>query len=129
MAGRVQRARRDRAQHEVVAVLEQPVELTAVALEIRAGVEDLAEHVLHDGDVPADGEQAADLALQVGRCREVVGMDVGLEDPLDLEPMLPHERDHAVGRVAVRVTGGGIVVQHRVDERASASWLDPSRHS
>jgi hypothetical protein len=56
------------------------VELAAVALELGSGVED----VLDDTDVPADGERAAEPVLDVGRGREVVRVDVGLENPLDL---------------------------------------------
>ena len=68
-----------------VAVLEQPVELAAVALELGAFVEDLAEGVLHDRDVLADAELAAELALDVGRSRQVVGMDMRLDQPLQIE--------------------------------------------
>ena len=66
-----------------VAILEQPVELAAVALELGALVEHLAEGVLHDGDVLADADLAAELALDVGRGRQVVGMDMGLDQPFD----------------------------------------------
>ena len=58
---------RHRADHVGVAVLEQTVELAAVALEFGAFVEDLAEGLLHDGDLLADAELAAELALDVGR--------------------------------------------------------------
>jgi hypothetical protein len=60
------------------------VELAAVALELGSGVEHLAEDVLDDTDVPADGERAAEPVLDVGRGREVVRVGVGLENPLDL---------------------------------------------
>ena len=46
VAGRVHDPRADLAQPEPVAVVEQDVELAAVALEFAAGVEDLAEDVL-----------------------------------------------------------------------------------
>jgi hypothetical protein len=64
---------------------EQRVELRAVALELGAFVEDLAEGVLHDHDLAADADLAAELLLDVGRSRQVVGMDVGLDDPLKLQ--------------------------------------------
>jgi hypothetical protein len=59
--------RRDLAQPEGVAVPEQHVELAAVALELGAGVEDLAEYVLDRGDLGADRELAAELLLDVRR--------------------------------------------------------------
>ncbi len=62
MAGCVHRAGLDRADLEGVAILEQVVELAAVALEFGAGIEDLAEGVLDDGDLVADAEPAAELS-------------------------------------------------------------------
>jgi hypothetical protein len=55
-------------------------------LELGPGVENLAEDVLNDADVLADAERAAEPFLDVGRSREVVRVDVGLQDPFDLEP-------------------------------------------
>ncbi len=49
-------ARVDGPQGEAFAVVEEMVELAAVALELRAGIEDLAEHVLDHGDARADGQ-------------------------------------------------------------------------
>jgi hypothetical protein len=57
----------------------------AVALELGAFVEDLAEGVLHDGDLVADADLAAELFLDVGRGRQVVGMDMGLDQPFQLQ--------------------------------------------
>jgi hypothetical protein len=68
-----------------VAVLEQGVELRAVALELGAFVEDLAEGVLHDHDLVTDADLAAELVLDVRRSRKVVGVHMGLDDPLKLE--------------------------------------------
>ena len=74
------------------------VELAAVALEFGPGIEDPAEDVLDDTNVVADAERAAEPLLDVGRGREVVRVDVGLEDPLDLKPLLPDEGDELVRR-------------------------------
>ena len=68
------------------------VELAAVALELGSGIEHLAEDVLDDADVLADGERAAEPVLDVGRDRKVVRVDVGLDNPLDLEARLPISR-------------------------------------
>ena len=105
---------------EPVAIGEQPVELAAVALELRAGVEDLAEHFLHDGDVAADRQHAAELLLEIGRGRQMVGMHMGLEQPFHLEPVFVHKGDQPVGGPAFGAAGGRIEVQHGIDERALA---------
>ena len=93
------------------------VELAAAALELGSGVEHLAEDVLDDTDVPADGERAAEPVLDVGRCREVVRVEVGLENPLDLQPLLTDEGDELVRRFRRRAASGGVVIQYGVDNR------------
>ena len=70
------------ADRKALAVKEQVIELAAVTLEFGSGVEDLAEDVLDDTDLLADAERTAELFLDVRRCREVVRVDVGLENPL-----------------------------------------------
>src|SRR3546814_7408891 len=80
------------------AIPEQMVELRAVGGEGLLKVEDLLEYPLHLGDVRADADPAAERRLQVRRGREVVGMGVGLEDPVDRETLFAHERDDPVGR-------------------------------
>ena len=68
----------------------------------------------------ADAQRAAELLLQVGRGREMVGVDVGLQHPFDLEAMLAHESDHPIGGMAVGAARGRVIVQHRVDQGALA---------
>ena len=114
----VQHPRREAADREAVAVDEEPVELAAVALELGALVEDLAEGVLDDADVLADADPAAQPLLQIGRGREVVGMDVGFEDPLDLQPVVAEMGDDGVGRAGVGVARGIVEVEHGIDHRA-----------
>ena len=85
-AGRVarhqQRARFELADAEGLAVPEQVVELAAVGQEGALEVVDLLERRLDLADVLADGDAPADLLLQVARAGQVVGMRVGLENPL-----------------------------------------------
>ena len=101
-----------------VAVLEQPVELAAVALELGAFVEHLAEGVLHDGDVLADADLAAELALDIGRGRQVVGMDMRLDQPFERQAAAPDEGDDRVGRGIGDAAGGIVDVHHAVDHGA-----------
>ena len=71
----------------------------AVALELGPGIEDLSEDVLDDINFLADAERAAEPILDVGRSREVIRVDVGLKDPLNLEPLLSNEGDELVRRL------------------------------
>lgn len=51
-------------------------------VEIGPGIEQRAEDLLHRGDMRADCHVAAQIFLQVGGRREVVGMNVCFENPL-----------------------------------------------
>src|SRR6516225_5053299 len=95
----VQGDRVEVADSEALVIDEQMVKLAAVALELGPSVENLAEDVLNDADVLAYAERAAEPFLDVGRSREVVRVDVGLQDPFDLEPPLPDEGDELVRRL------------------------------
>jgi hypothetical protein len=100
---------------EAVALAEQPVELRPVAPELGAFVEHLAEGVLHDADVLADADPAAQPLLQIGRGRQVVGVDVGLEYPLHLQPFGPHMGDDGIGRGGVGPPARVVEIEHAVD--------------
>jgi hypothetical protein len=89
---------------------EQLVELAAVPLEFGPGIENLAKDVLDDTDVLADAECTAEPFLDVGCGREMVRVDVGLEDPLDLEPSLADEGDEFIRRFHRNAAGGGIEI-------------------
>src|SRR3546814_7901251 len=90
MARRVHHAGFEGADRERLAVLEQLVELAPVRSEARFRVEDLLEHALHDVDAGADGGAAAELCLQIRRGGQVVGVQVGLEDPVDRQRSEEH---------------------------------------
>src|SRR4051812_26093313 len=64
-----------------IAVLEQPVELAAVARELGIFVKHLAKGILHHGDALADADLAAKFRLDVGRSREMAGMHMRLDEP------------------------------------------------
>ena len=81
MAGGVQGKAGHAANGIGIAIDKQPVKLAAVALKLGAFVEDLAEDVLHDGDLVADADLAAKFALDIGRGRQVVGVDMRFDDP------------------------------------------------
>jgi hypothetical protein len=64
----------------------------------------------------ADPGGCAQLLLQVGGGREVVGVRVGVEDPDDLDARSPHIVEDQVGIVGRRGAGPGIEVPDRVDD-------------
>ena len=67
-----------------VSILEQPVELAAIALELRALIEDLAENLLDNPDVLPNAQLAAAFLLNIGCRRQMVGMGMGFDQPLEL---------------------------------------------
>src|SRR5581483_10774164 len=101
-----------------VAILEQAVELAAVAAEFGALVEDLSERLLDGEDVVANSDSAAELLLDVGRSREMVGMGMGLDQPLQLQAVGPDIVDQNVGGLVADATGRIIDVHHGIDDPA-----------
>ncbi|MNN55724.1 hypothetical protein D3C81_1706140 [compost metagenome] len=48
----------------------------------------------------------------------MVGMRMGFQYPFDLQALLLHEADDFIGRCGAGVTGFGIVIEDRIDDRA-----------
>jgi hypothetical protein len=61
----------------------------------------------------------AELLLQVGRGREVIGVRVGFEQPVDLEAGLTHVGDDRVGERGRGTARGLVEIEHRVDDRGA----------
>src|SRR3546814_2424116 len=99
------------------AVGNELVELRTVARELGAFVEYLPEHTLDGDDFPTDDELAAKLFLKIGRGRKVIGMGMGLENPVDCEALFPNMGNDLVGGLEARPSGGLIEVPHAVDDR------------
>jgi hypothetical protein len=106
-----------RADAEAFAVGEQMIERGKLLLE----VEHLAEDRLHLADALADRDAAAELGAQERRGGQVVGVRVGLEDPLHPQAAAAHELDHAFGGARRSAPGLRLVVEHRVDDRRRAA--------
>jgi hypothetical protein len=83
VAWHVQRDDGDVSDRKLIAVLEEPIELRAVPREVGASVEQFSEDVLDADDFPADRELAAQVLLEIGRGRQVIGVSVGLQEPID----------------------------------------------
>ncbi|MNE70426.1 hypothetical protein D3C80_1662170 [compost metagenome] len=94
----VQGGRLQPADGEAVSVVEQLVELAAVAAELGPFIEDFAEGVLDLDDVAADGQATAQALLQIGRGGQVVGVGVSLQQPMDLQVLGLDKGDQGVGR-------------------------------
>ena len=76
-------------------VFKEMIELRTIALEIVAGIKNFTEGVLHGGHVFPDGNLATNEILQVWRSREMVCMDVCLDDPFHFQLLLfdiPNDR-------------------------------------
>ena len=104
---------------EHLPVLQQDIELRAVHTEFGLEIEDALEHFLHPGDLVADTDLSSELLPQVGRRTQVVGMCMGLQDPLYLQALRHHVVDHLVRRGGAGAAGLGVVIQHRVNNRRS----------
>ena len=66
----------------------------------------------------ADGQLTAELFLEIGRRRQVIGVGVGLQQPLDRETFGFHVINEGVGRSVRGAARSRIVVQHAVDDGA-----------
>ena len=66
----------------LIAVFEELIKLRAVALELTAFVKNFSEGFLYDNNVFANTDLAANFFLNIGRCRQMVGVHVGFNNPL-----------------------------------------------
>ena len=118
VAGHMQHRRLQPADLEPVTVVEQVVELAAVAAEVGPLVEDLAEDLLHGEDFMANRQLTAELFLEIGRRRQVIGMGVRLEQPLNRETFGFYVINERIGRSVRGAPGRRIIVEHAVDDGA-----------
>src|SRR3546814_12334404 len=74
MAWDMQHGERNIADHQFIPVLEQTVELRAVALELGTFIEDFSEDALHRPDLAPACKLTAKFLLPLGRARPVVAV-------------------------------------------------------
>ncbi len=117
MAGDMHHRHRQGAEGEGVAIAEQMIELRAILRELTARVEQLAEHLLDLRDMLADSDPAAELFLQIGRGREMIGVGMGLQQPGDCQIMSPAIGDHRIGAGGSGAARCRIEIEHRIDDR------------
>ena len=118
MAGCMHRAQLQCAEWHVLAVGKQMIELTAITSHRRFGIEQCAKDLLHRLDVLTDTNLATEMFFQVRRGRQVIGMDMGFQYPLDRGTQFAHPGDQLVGAGGAGMTGLAVVIEHAVDQCA-----------
>ena len=104
---------------EGLPVRQEPVELRAVRREFTSHVEQRAERLLHLDHASADPGASAELSLEVVRRRQMVGMNMGLENPLDVKTVGFHSGNQLVGRSRHRPPRFRVEIQYRIDDRGT----------
>ncbi|CAB3646834.1 hypothetical protein LMG24076_00714 [Trinickia soli] len=120
MARRVNRTHTEAADLKQLTIGEQFVEWLLVARAIEPHVEQLAEDLLDFDYLGADCDSSAGLLLQVGRGREVIGMNMRLEQPGYPGSKFANPGNQLVGVCRAGATGLWIEIQHAVDQSAVA---------
>ena len=115
MAGHVHHRHFEIADLERVAISEQAVKIRSVPLKFGSGVEQFAEYVLYRHDMFANGNLAAELFLQIGRSRQMVGMGMGFEKPLDRQALFLNIGNHLVGGLEGGPAGSRVEIEYAVD--------------
>ena len=116
----MQRHRRDLAQRKLIAIVHEPVELRTVAGNMRRLPQNIDEDALHAYDPLANHNLPAECLFQIGRSREVVGMGVGFEQPVNRQPLPLHIGDHRICIVAGGAARCRIKVEDRINDRRAA---------
>ena len=101
------------------------VELMTVGHEIMLEMKELAEGVLHRADVRTDRDLPAGLAFEVLGRRQVIGMGMGLEDPVEVQIMVAQIGEHPIGRAGAGAPRAKGVVENRVDDRSPVAGMVP----
>ena len=103
---------------EAFAAGKEMVELAAVAFQV-GRVEHRAEDLLHVADVLANTDLGAGLELDIGRARQMIGMGVRLEHPLNGETVGGSGGENDVCGLGRGLAARMVVIEHRIDHRRS----------
>ena len=85
-----------------LAVSEKVIKLAAIGMELLAFVEDRLEDLLNHRNLVPNGRYAPKLRLDVRRRREVVGMDMGIDDPITGQAFGLHPCNEFISGFGVR---------------------------
>jgi hypothetical protein len=91
------------------------------------GAEQGQEGFLNFGDVGADAELRAGAAAQVVGAGKMVGMGVGVEDPVDPQVLRRRRLDHGVRRGRAETAGIRVEIQHRINDRGGPGGRVPDK--
>ncbi len=120
---RMQRPSSQVADAEPFFVFEQDVELAAIAREASFGIEQRPEDFLYLGNVRAYGDAPAKLGLEIGRCRKVISVNMGFQQPLYLGAQCSDTLDKPIGGNAGDASRLGVIVQHAVHQGTASGLL------
>jgi hypothetical protein len=104
------------AEGEALAIGKKMIELPAIGDEIFSRIEDSGEVALHPDNLAADGDATAATLLQALRAREMVGVDMGLENPGEAQLLVGKEMCDAIDALMKGASGARLVVEHGVDD-------------
>ena len=96
----------------------QAIEFAAVAAQVRR-IEHWAKDLLHIANVLTDADLGAGFELDVRRARQMVGVRVGLEHPVDGKAFGLCRLEDAVGRFGRGPAARVVVVEHGIDDRGA----------
>ena len=113
-----------RADHIRIAILEQRIKLRSVALKFRTFVENFAKGLLDHHDFFTDPDFAPQAILKVWRSTQVVGMNVGFNDPIDSQAAVMNFGNQFIGRIIRDLARGIINVHDAINDGAMiAIWV------
>src|SRR3546814_18790824 len=123
MARDVEHGDREVADRKTFAIRPEPAEVRTVAAELGAGVANVAEHRLAVADMLADRYRAAEDIPKPGRRRQMVGMRMGLEQPVDRDAGLHPMCDDRFGRRGRSPPRGRSIVENAAADRPAHSQI------
>ncbi len=99
------------------------IELASIQAKLRFKVEYFLEHTLHSGNVRADGYFSTQARAHIRRSRQVIGMGMGFQNPLNRQIHFLHESNDLIGGGRRRSPRFWIVIQHRINYCANGPGL------
>ena len=87
------------ADRKRISIMQNPVELTAVSPEAAILVKNRAKGPLHGRNVTTNRNVSTELCPNVRRAREMIGMNMGLQDAIDREATIPNIGNQGIGRI------------------------------
>ena len=99
-----------------VAFLEQLIELAAIAGKLGTCIESFTKNFLNIDDFCANSRLSAKMFVQIGCCRQVICVHMGLQNPLNRQVVVSNVLDDLVCRAHVGAAGGVVEIQHRIQD-------------